>query len=587
MSRGAESTTEYAGVVIANGHNWNPKMPQYPGQESFGGEIIHSADYKGADILRGRRVLVVGAGNTGCDVAVDSAQNAAAHLALDQARLLLQPEVRHGPARVTRPPTCCSRCASRWRVRRQAFKTTLKLTVGDFAKFGLKKPDHEFFETHPIVNQQLVYYVGHGDITPVDDIDHFDADGVVFTDGRRADVDLVVFCTGYLVTFPFLADAEEELNWQVDHPVLALQVFTPRHRNLFVSGLHPARQRPVDARPLAGHDDRPLHRGRADASRRRRPVLPHGDRGGGPHVHRRHDLQGLEPPLLRGRPPGVPAGAAVRDPRAGGRAVSASSRKGRRTRVMRPWDWSLPPRPVSHREVISAQPAEPTGRPPLLMVHGIAHAAWCFGENWVPAAAEAGYPAYAVSLRGHGGSAGGRHLGRTTIRDYVHDVMQTITELPEPPVLIGHSMGAIVAQLVAERYPLRGLVLLTPAPLHSAVGDLMTIARDRPADLRPGDRGADPVHGARGALRGAGRRHRAGLLGSDRHRVAAGAVGAAPPAQHRPIRCPVLVVGTPEDRLVRDGRRAAHGEPARRRAHLVPRHGARPDAGRGLGSRAR
>ena len=122
-------------------------------------------------------------------------------------------------------------------LRRQAFKTTLKLTVGDFAKFGLKKPDHEFFETHPIVNQQLVYYVGHGDITPVDDIDHFDADGVVFTDGRRADVDLVVFCTGYLVTFPFLADAEEELNWQVDHPVLALQVFTPRHRNLFVSGL--------------------------------------------------------------------------------------------------------------------------------------------------------------------------------------------------------------------------------------------------------------------------------------------------------------------------------------------------------------
>ena len=154
----------------------------------------------------------------------------------------------------------------------------------------------------------------------------------------------------------------------------------------------------------------------------------------------------------------------------------------RLTRAVRPWDWAFPPAPVSHREVLSAVPDEPTGRPPLLMVHGLAHAAWCFGENWVPAAADAGFPAYAVSLRGHGGSAGARHLRRTLTRDYVHDVLQTIIELPEPPVLIGHSNGALVAQLVADRYPLRGLVLLTPAPLHSAVGDLLAIAKDRPVD---------------------------------------------------------------------------------------------------------
>ena len=61
----------------------------------------------------------------------------------------------------------------------------------------------------------------------------------------------------------------------------------------------------------------------------------------------------------------------------------------RRTRAMRPWEWSFPSRPISHREVISALPETDTGRPPLLMVHGIAHAAWCYGENWVPAAADA------------------------------------------------------------------------------------------------------------------------------------------------------------------------------------------------------
>ena len=211
----------------------------------------------------------------------------------------------------------------------------------------------------------------------------------------------------------------------------------------------------------------------------------------------------------------------------------------------------MPSRPVSHREVITALPAAPTGRPPLLMVHGIAHAAWCFAENWLPAAAAAGFPSYAVSLRGHGGSAGGRRLRRTLTRDYVHDVMQTITELPEPPVLIGHSMGAIVAQLVAERYPLRGLVLLTPAPLHSAMGDLVAIARDRPADLGRAVLGQtlsmEPEVLFEGLDPATARSY------SDRTSTESPLVQweLLLPQRVGPIRCPVLVIGTPQDRLVR------------------------------------
>jgi len=223
----------------------------------------------------------------------------------------------------------------------------------------------------------------------------------------------------------------------------------------------------------------------------------------------------------------------------------------RKTLAMRPFDWAFPSASVSHREVISSVPDEPTGRPPLLMVHGIAHAAWCFGEKWVPAAGEAGWPAYAVSLRGHGGSSGARHLRRTMMRDYVHDVLQTITELPEPPVLIGHSMGAAVAQMVAERYPLRGLVLLTPAPLHSGIADLLAIARDRPLD-------------ALGAVVGRTLSMTPDLLfeGLDPEtaRSYAERTGTESPlVQYElllprrtgPIRCPVLVIGAPSDRLVR------------------------------------
>jgi pimeloyl-ACP methyl ester carboxylesterase len=236
----------------------------------------------------------------------------------------------------------------------------------------------------------------------------------------------------------------------------------------------------------------------------------------------------------------------------------------RRTRAMRPWDWALPPRPVSFREIVSADPVQTdprTNRPPLLMVHGLAHAAWCFAENWVPAAAEAGFPAYALSLRGHGGSAGARHLRRTTMRDYVHDVLQTITELPEPPVLIGHSMGAVIAQLVAERYPLRGLVLLAPAPLHSAAGSMVAIGRERPGDIVRAAVGQtlpmdpDVLFAGLDAATARGYADRTGVESPlvQWELLAPRSIG--------PVRCPVQVIGTPDDRMVQvaDVERTAAG----------------------------
>ena len=233
-SGGVETTYRYAGLVVGNGHNWNPKMPEYAGLDEFAGEVIHSAGYKGAAVLRGKRVLVVGAGNTGCDVAVESAQNAEHTFHSTRRGYYYNPKFTLGrPSDQVADSLLAMRLPLA--VRRVLFGTTLKLVVGDITKFGLQKPDHKFFETHPIVNQQLVYYVGHGSITPKRDIDHFDAAGAVFADGSRADVDLVVFCTGYLVTFPFLEP--EWLNWQGDHPQLFLQMFTPAYDNLIVSGL--------------------------------------------------------------------------------------------------------------------------------------------------------------------------------------------------------------------------------------------------------------------------------------------------------------------------------------------------------------
>lgn len=232
---GTLRTLRYDAVVVANGHNWNPKMPQYSGLDGFGGEILHSADYKSADQIRGKRVLVVGAGNTGCDIAVECAQNAAATFHSTRRGYYYNPKYALG-----RPSDQVADSLLAMRlplpVRRVVFKASLRATVGDLEAFGLRKPDHAFFETHPIVNQQLVYYVGQGDIVPKPDVDHFDETGAVFADGSRVDVDAVVFATGYLVTFPFLDDLTA-LDAQDGRPRLALQMASPTNENLWLSGL--------------------------------------------------------------------------------------------------------------------------------------------------------------------------------------------------------------------------------------------------------------------------------------------------------------------------------------------------------------
>jgi pimeloyl-ACP methyl ester carboxylesterase len=157
-----------------------------------------------------------------------------------------------------------------------------------------------------------------------------------------------------------------------------------------------------------------------------------------------------------------------------------------RTKVMEPLEWAFPPPGIPQREVIARLPdgGIPTDRPPLLFVHGLGHGAWCWDEHWLPEAARQGWAAHAVSLRGHGGSGGHEALHRWTLRDYVHDVLQAIIELPAPPILVGHSMGALVVQRVLERYPARGSALLTPsgAPAHG-MGTALRLGRRRPVQL--------------------------------------------------------------------------------------------------------
>ncbi len=231
-SHGRRKTTRYGGLVIANGHLWNPRYPRFPGE--FHGQIVHAADYKTPDILRGKRVLVVGAGNSGCDIAVESAQNALETYHSTRRGYWYMPKFAFGiPGDLIYELSLRSEIPG-W-LRRTLMAWMLRVIVGDQTRFGLKKPDHKLFASHPIINQQLTYYLGHGKIDPKPDVAHLYGDAVQFTDGSEAQIDLIVYATGYNLSFPFIDKAL--LDWDGGKPDLYLNAYHRRFDNLFVIGL--------------------------------------------------------------------------------------------------------------------------------------------------------------------------------------------------------------------------------------------------------------------------------------------------------------------------------------------------------------
>ena len=127
---------------------------------------------------------------------------------------------------------------------------------------------------------------------------------------------------------------------------------------------------------------------------------------------------------------------------------------------------------VSGLEVISHPAAGVRAGPPIILVHGAWHAAWCWDEGFSARLAAHGHDVHAVSLRGHGRSTGRRGLWRVRIRDHVADLRRVIDAVGRPALLVGHSRGAYVVQKHLETGAAAGAVLLAPMP-HTGVGPCM------------------------------------------------------------------------------------------------------------------
>jgi non-heme chloroperoxidase len=132
-------------------------------------------------------------------------------------------------------------------------------------------------------------------------------------------------------------------------------------------------------------------------------------------------------------------------------------------------------------EVLTHEPQGPRQPAPLLFIHGAYVGAWCWAEHFLPWFARRGWEAHAVSLRGHGASPGRQSLHVTGVDDYVSDVLDVAAGLDRPPVLIGHSMGALVAQRAARRCGAPAMVLMAPVPPQGLGASLFSLAlRDPP-----------------------------------------------------------------------------------------------------------
>jgi cation diffusion facilitator CzcD-associated flavoprotein CzcO len=201
---GTSETRRYRAVLVANGHHWDPRWPEppFPGSEAFEGEQMHVHHYREPEALRDKRVLVLGIGNSATDIAVEASRIASKTFLAMRRGAYVMPKYLNGK------PT--DEAASKLltlmplSVQRFVLGRMLGLTAGDMTAYGLPEPDHKLLEAHPTVSAELLSRLGHGDIEVKPNIDRFTGGRTVrFADGSEEEIDLVVYCTGYKISFPF------------------------------------------------------------------------------------------------------------------------------------------------------------------------------------------------------------------------------------------------------------------------------------------------------------------------------------------------------------------------------------------------
>jgi dimethylaniline monooxygenase (N-oxide forming) len=226
-------TRTYDALIVANGHHWNPRWPEpeFEGADAFPGQQLHAHSYVDNSIFAGRRVLVLGMGNSAMDIAVESSYVAAStYLAARQGVWIVPKYVFGKPVDQMRNDPRIP-----FKIRQRLIQQVIRSYTGPPERYGLPKPNHRFGEAHPTVSGRILDRIQHGTIVPKPNIDCFDGASVRFVDGSTVEADVVVYCTGYKITFPFFE--EDFISAPDNHIELFRRVFDPETPNVFFIGL--------------------------------------------------------------------------------------------------------------------------------------------------------------------------------------------------------------------------------------------------------------------------------------------------------------------------------------------------------------
>ena len=222
----------YDGLIVANGHHWEPNWPSYPGR--FDGEILHSHDVKSKEQLKGKRVLVVGAGNSAVDILADAAHDGARAVHSMRRSYFFFPKIVFG-----KPTDTFIDLTSRWplprSVMRKLYRLGLRIVVGSHHRYDLPAPDHDLFEAHPTACTTYLDHIVHGRIMTKPGIESLNGNHVRFVDGSEEEIDLIVYATGFKPSFPFM-DQSYILD-EAGNSKLFMHTFHREFDDLFVAGL--------------------------------------------------------------------------------------------------------------------------------------------------------------------------------------------------------------------------------------------------------------------------------------------------------------------------------------------------------------
>ncbi|SHL09907.1 flavin-containing monooxygenase [Rhodothermus profundi] len=227
----ATRTERYGAVIVATGHHWCPNWPEVPG--AFDGEVMHARDYRTPEVLKDKRVLVVGAGNSACDIACEAVHHArAVYLSTRRGAHVIPKYLLGRPLDLWLTPLTARLPLF---VQRALFRLLVYLTRGNQRRYGFPVPDYPLGAEHPTISTELLPLIGHGRIRVKPGLLRLEGRQVRFIDDSTEEIDLIIYATGYRVAFPFFESAFLEV--RENYLPRYLHVVPPDHPHLYFIGL--------------------------------------------------------------------------------------------------------------------------------------------------------------------------------------------------------------------------------------------------------------------------------------------------------------------------------------------------------------